>query len=210
MSFHFTLCDMCLTKYRALQFDPAARMTYSLMPFGSLIWLDEHPDGPPLTSYDESTEEMHDLKDHDQCRSSIIRLAATRTALWQLGNVPAERKTLWEEALKLLPEWPGFRRLTLNDEEKKELQQCFEESGDLMGMITNDFPNVVHTDEGGGLTSFTASKLLEELKVRDVRKLIGNGTDKGGGLTSFTASKLAEGLAQRETEKSKPWWQFWK
>ena len=65
MNVHFLLCDLCLAKYQSLRFDASAILTLSYEPFNCIIWLDEHPTGPPLSSFDgdEYTEEnYHDLQ----------------------------------------------------------------------------------------------------------------------------------------------------
>ncbi len=148
MGFQFVLCPECQAKYGALRFDPAADCHLNIMPLGSLSWSDEHPDGRVVSDSGGS---------HEQCSASIIRLAWARTQLWRTGSVPAESRELWDEARRLLPEWPGFRRLSLDREQMKSLDGCAEEVGDIMGVIRETFPNVTTTDEGGGLGHFIAS-----------------------------------------------------
>ena len=96
------------------------------MPLGSLRWFDEHPEGGVVSDYDGS---------HEQCRASIIRLAGARTQLWRTGSVPVELRELWDEARRVLPEWPGFRRLSLNAEQMKALDGIAEEQRGIMGVI---------------------------------------------------------------------------
>ena len=35
--------------------------------------------------------------------------------------------SVWDEGLRLVPNWPGFRRLSLSSEEKSYLDQCLYE-----------------------------------------------------------------------------------
>lgn len=132
MNVHFLLCDLCLAKYQSLRFDASAILTLSYEPFNCIIWLDEHPTGPPLSSFDgdEYTEEnYHDLQEHQDCRSSILRLSSARAGLWFQGKVPDRLNVLWPEAKAKIPEWPGFRRLNLRDYESVELTECLDELG---------------------------------------------------------------------------------
>ena len=102
------------------------------MPLCSLVWPDEHPGGELISAADGT---------HKQCQASVIRLARARTHLWRTGSVPEESRELWEDARRVLPEWPGFRRLALNPEQLKSLEGCAEELGDLMGAIRQRFPD---------------------------------------------------------------------
>jgi hypothetical protein len=152
MTFHFALCSECQARYQALRFDPAAVYSLNSIPLCSLVWPDEHPGGEVVSDYAGS---------HEHCRSSLIRLGGARTQLWRTGSVSAELQKLWEEARGVLPDWPGFRRLTLSPEQMASLDACADELADFMGAVREDFPNVSTTDEGGGLTRFTARRAPE-------------------------------------------------
>lgn len=149
MTFQFELCEDCKTRYQALRTDPSAKYSLCIMPLCSLIWNDEHPDGRLPSTFEG---------DHHFCRASMIRLCSARTYLWRNNVIPEESLNLWKTAQHIMPEWPGFNRLILDDEEKRSLDACNEELDDLMGAIHNDFPFVTTHDEGGGLTWFTAAR----------------------------------------------------
>ena len=112
MSFSFALCPECLAQYRALMHDPTCHYGLNSIPFCSLTWPDEHPrDGGPAPT-------------HEGCLESIMRLAGARTWLWKTGAIPDELKELWAEAQRMIPNWPGFLRLSLNQEQRLSLEDC--------------------------------------------------------------------------------------
>ena len=147
MRLQFTLCSDCQAQYEALRFDPASDCEMNFMPLGSLRWFDEHPEGGVVSDHDGS---------HEQCRASIIRLAGARTQLWRTGSVPVELRELWDEARWVLPEWPGFRRLSLDAEQIKSLDGIAMEQREIMGVVREVFPYTSIKDEDG-LVHFLAS-----------------------------------------------------
>ena len=144
----FALCSDCQAKYEALRFDPASDCVMDYMPLGSLRWLDEHPEGGVVSDYDGRCE---------QCRTSIIWLACARTQLWRTESVPVELRELWDEARRVLPEWPGFRRLSLDAEQIESLDGMAEEQREIIGVVREAFPNFSIRREKGGLVHFLAS-----------------------------------------------------
>ena len=151
MGFAFVLCPEGLARYAALRFDPAADYGLCSMPLCSLVWPDEHPGGAVVDDYDGT---------HQQCRASVLRLAGARTQLWRSGSVPEDLRGLWDAARRLLPDWPGFRRLSLDREQLESLDACVEELADFMQAVQQDY-DVTTTDEGGGLRRFTARRTTE-------------------------------------------------
>src|SRR5262249_54202586 len=149
MTFSFALCPECLAQYRALTHDPTCRYSLNFIPFCSLEWPDEHPKDGVIAIPDPN---------HEECRVSIIRLAAARTWLWRTGAVPEESKELWAEAQRMIPNWPGFLRLSLSQGQRLSLEDCAGELDDLLGAMAKDFPQMTFTDEGGGLTKLTARR----------------------------------------------------
>jgi hypothetical protein len=119
------------------------------MPFCSLEWPDEHPEDLDRIILDDR---------HEQCKASIIRLVGARTHLWRAGDIPEDRRELWEEAQRTIPDWPGFRRLSLNQAQRLSLEDCAQELNDFVGAIAADFPQMTFTDKGGGLTEFSAQR----------------------------------------------------
>jgi hypothetical protein len=151
MGIPFAVCPECLARYGALRFDPTAIYALCSIPLCSLVWPDEHPGGAVVD--DDGT--------HRPCWASVLRLAAARTQLWRSGSVPEDLRELWEAARRLLPDWPGFRRLSLDREQMESLDACFEELAEFMEAVQLDYPDATVTNEGGGLQRFTAGRTTE-------------------------------------------------
>jgi hypothetical protein len=142
--------------YRKLAYKQDAQCEWSIIPLSSLVWEDEHPGGK--CTVPEMDEES---------RISVIQLTAARTALWLHGRVPGELQQLWEEAKAVLPEWPGFKRLTLPDEDREavrrfreELDACEAElfaDADEVSRVVDEF-GVVHVEAKFDLTKQKATK----------------------------------------------------
>jgi hypothetical protein len=152
MGFAFVLCPECLARYGALRFDPTASYGLCSIPLGSLVWADEHPGGAVVDDYDGT---------HQQCRASVLRLAGARTQLWRSGSVPEDVRELWDAARRLLPDWPGFRRPSLDLEQMGSLDACLEELAEFTRMLQQNSYDVTSTDEGGGLHRLTAKLTTE-------------------------------------------------
>jgi hypothetical protein len=149
MSFKFTLCPDCLPKYRTLQYDPKAQFGPCLIPFDSIVWADEQI---PATE--------RPLFGHDTCLHSLMRLMLARKQLWRTGQIEASLQQIWREAHEILPNWPGFRRLTLTTEELRALDLCEEETAASLDRICGDASVFAVTDKGGGVVSFVAHPRL--------------------------------------------------
>ena len=151
----FALCSECLAKYRALRLDTEARCSLNIMPLGTLVWSDEHPQDAT-----GATRVIVARGAHAECGHSILRLSHARTRLWRTGVVPEDRREIWEEAQRVLPEWPGFQRLTLSADQQTSLEACDREAGDVWGLIAREFPNVTVTDRGGGVAHVSAVRAV--------------------------------------------------
>ena len=156
MSHHFNLCPECLTKYQSLRFVPDAKCWLCSIPLSSLVWSDEHPGGKPLFPHG-----------HEQCRDSIIRLSSARTALWRSGSIPENSKEVWDEARQVIADWPGFQRLSLNEDQMKSLDACREELDELMGLAAQHFGNISITNEGGGLSRWKATRDPQDGSIKE-------------------------------------------
>jgi len=152
MGFAFILCPECQAKYGALRFDPTASYSLCSIPLCSLVWPDEHPGGVVVDDDDGP---------HQQCRASVMRLAGARTQLWRSGSVPEDLRELWDAACRLLPDWPGFLRLSLDRKQMESLDACLGELAGFMQAVQQDYPDATTTDEGGGLCRFTARRTTE-------------------------------------------------
>jgi hypothetical protein len=90
-----------------------------------------------------------------------MRLVGARTELWRSGSISKNLCELWDAARRLLPDWPGFRRLSLDREQMKSLDACFEELTGFMQALQQEYTDATTTDEGGGLRRFTALRKNE-------------------------------------------------
>ena len=142
----FAFCPECLAPYRALVYDPQAGYAPNLIPFGCIIWSDEHR---PMSNCET-------LIMHQECRHALIVLTSARKLLWRTGQIPREYQQLWLEAQTLMPNWPGFRRLTLTAQQLRDLDACEEETGDLVAQVRRDASMFVLEDRGDGVVRFIA------------------------------------------------------
>lgn len=149
MTFAFSVCSRCRDKYRALRYDPTCGYSLNVIPYCSLSWPDEHPNGRFCGC-------------RPKCRVSIMRLAHARTQLWRNGEIPAEYRDLWNQAQAIIPNWPGFKRLTLDEAQMRSLDGCRAELEGLLNGITTFFPRTELTDEGGGLVGLVATRVPEK------------------------------------------------
>jgi hypothetical protein len=115
----FYLCRDCHAKYASLRYDPACIYSLNVMPLGSLIWPDEHPE----KSFRNCCT---------QCLDSIRRLSHVRNQLWRDNRIAAEYRDFWEQAQLTIPNWPGFKRLSLDREQVAALAACAKELDDFM------------------------------------------------------------------------------
>jgi hypothetical protein len=152
MVIRFDLCTECQEKYSQLQYDPTATYGLNVVPLCSLEWEDEHPSGGMPRSYGS---------DHQNCRDSIVRLAGARTYLWRNGSLPEDCQELWTEAQRVIPNWPGFKRLILDEEQRRSLDGCAEELDELIGRVGRDFSEMSLTDKGGGIVELSAQRKAE-------------------------------------------------
>ena len=141
----FTLCAHCAAQFQALCFDPQAAIHSVLMPYGSIVWDDELPPR-------EEREFLH----HRECNLSMIRLIGMRKQLWLSGSKAEPEHPVWQQARALIPNWPGFKRLTLNRKEWEALKFCQEETDDLVKDFRQSSAIFSVTDEGDGAVSFKA------------------------------------------------------
>ncbi len=115
----FSLCEECLNKYRDLRFAKEVTLRENILPFATIFWEDEHPSGIPRPLCDEK-----------RCFHSISLLIAARCEYWEHGYIPSKYANVWNDAKKLIPEWPGFRRLNLSEEEQARAEVCFQSAND--------------------------------------------------------------------------------
>lgn len=145
MEIGFSLCPECLAQFQGLRFRVDARIQSNLMPFGSIVWDDELP----------ARDERYFTR-HRECNFSLIRLFGLRRHIWLSGSYAGADSKLWRQAQALMPEWPGFGRLKLNESEMESLRFCMEETEEIMESFRKESDVFAVTDEGGGAVSFVA------------------------------------------------------
>jgi len=155
MELSFSLCPDCLDKYRSLHFDPSSKYFFNYLPVGSIVWPDEHPE--------KWTQECC-LK----CKVSICNLTTLRTKLWREGKIPDEYQDFWEQAQRMIPNWPGFNRLSLNEEEMKALTDFLDHKRLVEDQCGSD------RNQGGGISELRESRdHNKQPKKKMMKRLIG-------------------------------------
>ena len=144
-TYSFSLCPDCLGKYIALRFDPSCSFSRNIVPLCSLQWQDEHPE--------KWTSECC-----KECKTSICNLVEARDQLWREGKITDKYQNVWTQSQRMIPNWPGFNRLTLNDEQIEELDECLEGLTELIEATVKKYPNIEIIDEGRGLSELRASR----------------------------------------------------
>ena len=83
-------------------------------------------------------------------------LTSARKTLWRTGRIAPEWQALWREAGELLPDWPGFQRLTLSAEQLKDLDGIEQEVDDIFENFRSNSSIFAVDDKGGGVIRFIA------------------------------------------------------
>jgi hypothetical protein len=101
---------------QTLVFDPTAEPAFELMK-SCLVW----PDERPVRISKDGYELLGDLW---AIRGYLHRSVPSE----QWGLDPAYFREVWTNALRDIPDWPGFKRLDLSDEARAYLARCLEEA----------------------------------------------------------------------------------
>ena len=140
----FKLTAEVLNIYKRLKYDPTANRVFNVVPFGSYVWADEHPGGRcSLPDMDE------------QSKISILQLAAARTGLWLTDELPKELRDLWDEARHKLPDWPGFKRLSITIGEKEAVREFRTEWLSFEKEVSTGAGQISISKDTPGLVKFT-------------------------------------------------------
>jgi hypothetical protein len=51
--------------------------------------------------------------------NAAAHLILARCGYWESGEIPKDLQQLWEEARRLIPDWPGFQRMRLTQAQKR-------------------------------------------------------------------------------------------
>ncbi|AKT37849.1 hypothetical protein [Chondromyces crocatus] len=106
-------------KIERLEYDPASEPSYELVK-SHLVWPDEEPTAVSEAAYDLL------------CILWFIRGLMHRhvpPAHW--GPDAAALQNAWQDALREIPRWPGFKRLELSEADRAFLDRCTREEREL-------------------------------------------------------------------------------
>lgn len=96
--------------------DPSCKPSFEILK-SCLVWSDERPT--------DISNEGYDLL----CDIWIVRgFLHRRVPLEKWGLDPFYFQEVWKHALIDVPEWPGFKRLELSDEDRAYLSRCLQEA----------------------------------------------------------------------------------
>jgi len=80
----------------------------------------------------------------------MICLVSARTRLWLHGEIPRELSRLWEEAQQQIPDWPGFQRLKISDEQRDAVRAFQAELDAVEESLAEEFDEAsISVDENG-------------------------------------------------------------
>jgi hypothetical protein len=111
-SYSFMICDELALRLRALRFDPNAEPQTCILPLASIFWHDEWPDGRPR------------IRCHDECDHAFLRLVAARAEFWRSEQIPTNFQALWDQAKEIIPDWPGFERMFITEDQRRAIAEC--------------------------------------------------------------------------------------
>ena len=111
--------DQDLRLIEALQYDASLTPSFDAMK-ACLVWSDERPEGLSPAGY----ETLCDL----WIVRGYIHRAVPRDE-WGVDPVSGYFQEFWDSVEAERPDWPGFRRMVLNDEDKRYLDTCLRDSG---------------------------------------------------------------------------------
>lgn len=148
MSHPFKICDELLVRLRSLHAEPNAEPRPCILPLASISWTDEWPDAVPH------------VKCHNDCNEFLLRLAAARSEFWRSGEIPPEYQAFWDQARELIPNWPGFQRMRITQEQQKVVEKCESEVEEFFKALSEEMDSVTVTEENG-VVKWSASKELD-------------------------------------------------
>jgi len=112
------LSERMVTRLSALQYSADAKWGVSIEPYLGIYWIDEMPATDDMSS--EDWEEM----------IMVFRMFWIRQQLWKGTVLNASDRQLWNAVLRLVPDWPLFRRLSLTNKQRAAWQDVEQEIQD--------------------------------------------------------------------------------
>ena len=144
MKARFELCPLSLERYQELRLDQSAERIVAILPLATILWSDEYPKG-----------EIGLPRCHPQCGHAFGQLLLARHEIWTQGSPARERKKLWQQARKALPEWPGFARSETSTELRDAIRIAEDQHRDFFQVLA-EWADTVEISPG----KFTATKKL--------------------------------------------------
>ena len=100
------LSDGALDYLRPLTFDPDAERLSCMIPMGGIYWADEIPDFRVLMDVPKSDRDL------------IFRLFSIRFKLWAGDELSGDDQSYWDNAQRLVPDYPVFHRVDISDDDR--------------------------------------------------------------------------------------------
>lgn len=150
MSTKFRMQEDTLRDYRALRFRENSERQCFYIPVGFVLWEDEYPGENRLPMGDKDA------------RRTMLSLYAARWHYWMDKVIPEAFADLWDEAQQQIPEWPGFKRLDVDNETIELARLCREAEAELWEAFTTDADDATITDDGNGLSEVSITYDLTE------------------------------------------------
>lgn len=122
------LCPDCIKYYNELRYNAESSCCLSFEPIATLVWGDEHPDGS-----------LHSASHSPECKNWMVNLQIARNHVWENGEIAEVHRGFWAQSQKMLPSWPGFSRLQLNDEHRESYRACVEEKEQVFEMVASEY-----------------------------------------------------------------------
>jgi hypothetical protein len=104
------LSERMVARLSALQYRADAKWGVCIDPYSGIYWFDEMPE---IDAMSEDWEEMR----------MVFRMSWIRQQLWEGTVLNASDRQLWDAVLRLVPDWPLFRRLSLTNEQRAAWQE---------------------------------------------------------------------------------------
>jgi len=99
------------------------------------MWDDEHPNAELPMEWDADSV------------NSIFELLHLRNLIWEGQQLSIEQRQFWLVAKKELPDWPGFRREKLSDDQQEAVIWCEQEVDEFWETVVKETPLHAHSVE---------------------------------------------------------------
>jgi hypothetical protein len=116
-----------------------------VIPLASIFWDDEMPDYQQL------------MKLSDDERRVIWRLFGIRFRIWDREVLSTEDQRFWEEALREMPSWAAFRRLSLSAEDQMARENAQQMAEEEFEDIFESADQVQVVEKGHGIKSVSVT-----------------------------------------------------